>query len=216
MKTLCKQVFGGRIICADQCKSTYPFAHLQKYLHRGCFSWIGKNVKKLKRAMFQQSAANLSFFAYRLHNEMLDKKINSTHDCQDYIKLFNFWESKFQVLEISPLPRTALACFEKRMAIIIQPLCKLAHARSHSRRSNLVTHAIGQERKIFSITFTANFRFKLAIWWAWHETSDYLGGAPSKWFATLWNDPKLCLILIASRRWARFLIGRLALIRVGD
>ena len=46
--------------------------------------------------MFQQSAANLNFFPYRLHNEMLDKKINSTHDCLDYIKLFNFWESKFQ------------------------------------------------------------------------------------------------------------------------
>ena len=28
MKTLCKQVFGMRIICADQCKSTYAFAHL--------------------------------------------------------------------------------------------------------------------------------------------------------------------------------------------
>ena len=54
--------------------------------------------------MFKQSAANLSFFAYRPHNEMLDKKINSTHDCLDYIKLFNSWESKFQ--EISPLPRT--------------------------------------------------------------------------------------------------------------
>ena len=108
MKTLCKHVFGMRIICADQCKSTYPFAHLQKYLYRGCFRWIGKNAKKLKRTMFQQSAANLSFFAYRLHNEMLDKKINSTHDCLDYIKLFNFWESKFQ--EISPLPRTARAC----------------------------------------------------------------------------------------------------------
>ena len=56
--------------------------------------------------MFQQSAANLSFFTYRLHNEMLDKEINSTHDCLDYIKLFNFWESKFQ--DISSLPRTAL------------------------------------------------------------------------------------------------------------
>ena len=55
--------------------------------------------------MFQQSAANLSFFAYRPHNEMLDKKINLTHDCLDHIKLFNFWESKFQ--EISPLPRTS-------------------------------------------------------------------------------------------------------------
>ena len=108
MKTLCKQVFGMRIICADQCKSTYPFAHLHKYLHRGCFRWIGKNAKKLKRTMFKQSAAKLNFFPYRLHNEMLDKKINSTHDCQDYIKLFNFWESKFK--EISPLPRTALAC----------------------------------------------------------------------------------------------------------
>ena len=56
--------------------------------------------------------------------------------------------------------------FEKRMAVIIQPLCMLDHARSHSRRSNLVTHAIGQVREIFvifSITFTANFRFKLAI-----------------------------------------------------
>ena len=101
--------------------------------------------------MFQQSAANLSFFTYRLHNEMLDKKINSIHDCQDYIKLFNFSESKFQ--EISSLPRTArVQYFEKRMAVIIQPLCMLAHARSHSRRSNLVTHAIVQVRKIFSIT----------------------------------------------------------------
>ena len=150
MKTLCKQVFRMRIICGDQCKSTYPFAHLHKYLYRGCFRWIGKNAKKLKRTMFQQSAANLNFFPYRLHNEILDKKINSTHDCQDYIKLFNFWESKFQ--EISPLPRTAFACFEKRMAIIVQPLCMLAKARSHSRRSNLVTHAIGQVTKIFSIT----------------------------------------------------------------
>ena len=107
MKTLCKQVFGMRIICADQCKSTYPFAHLHKYLHRGCFRWIGKNAQKLKRTMFQQSAAKLNFFPYRLHNEMLDKKINSSHDCLDYIKLFNFWESKFQ--DISSLPRTALA-----------------------------------------------------------------------------------------------------------
>ena len=144
--------------------------------------------------MFQQSAANLSFFAYRPHNEMLDKKINSTHDCLDHIKLFNFWESKFQ--EISPLPRTRqrsraarVQYFKKRIAVIVQPLCMLAQARSHSRRSNLVTHAIGQVRKIFSITFTANFRFKLAIWWGWHETSDYLGGAPSKRFATLRNVP---------------------------
>ena len=38
--------------------------------------------------MFQQSAANLNFFPYRLHNEMLDKKINSTHDCQDYYNSF--------------------------------------------------------------------------------------------------------------------------------
>ena len=113
--------------------------------------------------MFQQSAANLSFFAYRPHNEMLDKKINSTHDCLDHIKLFNFWESKFQ--EISPLPRTSarVQYFKKRIAVIVQPLCMLAQARSHSRRSNLVTHAIGQVTKIFSITFTANFRFKLAI-----------------------------------------------------
>ena len=171
----------------------YMCRSMQEYVcvrspFRGCFRWIEKNAKKLKRTMFQQSAANLSFFTYRLHNEMLDKKINSIHDCQDYIKLFNFSESKFQ--EISSLPRTArVQYFEKRMAVIIQPLCMLAHARSHSRRSNLVTHAIGQVTKIFSITFTANFRFKLAIWWGWHETSDYLGGAPSKRFATLRNVP---------------------------
>ena len=28
--------------------------------------------------MFQQSAANLNFFPYRLHNETLDKKINAS------------------------------------------------------------------------------------------------------------------------------------------
>ena len=49
-------------MCRSICKSTYPFAHLYKNLHRGCFRWIGKNAKKLKRTMFQQSAANLSFF----------------------------------------------------------------------------------------------------------------------------------------------------------
>ena len=64
--------------------------------------------------MFQQSAAKLNFFPYRLHNEMLDKKINSSHDCLDYIKLFNFWESKFQ--DISSLPRTALACSTSKSA----------------------------------------------------------------------------------------------------
>ena len=38
--------------------------------------------------MFQQSVANLIFFPYRLHNETLDKKINSTHDYQDYYNSF--------------------------------------------------------------------------------------------------------------------------------
>ena len=95
--------------------------------------------------MFQQSAANLSFFAYRPHNEMLDKKINSTHDCLDYIKLFNFWESKFHHFRV--LDSARVQYFKKRIAVIVQPLCMLAHARSHSRRSNLVTHAIGGELK---------------------------------------------------------------------
>ena len=51
--------------------------------------------------MFQQSATNLNFFPYRLHNETLDKKINSTHDCQDYYNSFgveisrNFTTSAF-------------------------------------------------------------------------------------------------------------------------
>ena len=68
--------------------------------------------------MFQQSA-------YRLHNEMLDKKINSTHDCQDYIKLFNF---SILGVEISRNFTTSVYSarvqyFEKRMAVIIQPLC---------------------------------------------------------------------------------------------
>ena len=34
--------------------------------------------------MFQRSGANVTCFLYRLHNETLGKKINSTHDCLDY------------------------------------------------------------------------------------------------------------------------------------
>ena len=70
--------------------------------------------------MFQQSAANLHFFPYRLHNEMLDKKINSSHDCQDYYNSFaveisrNLTTSAYTVLRIS----------SKRMAVINQPLCQ--------------------------------------------------------------------------------------------
>ena len=81
--------------------------------------------------MFQQSAANLSFFAYRPHNEMLDKKINSTHDCLDYIKLFNFWESKFQ--EISPLPRT-----RQRSRAVLQK----AHGSNYSAAVHVSPRAI--------------------------------------------------------------------------
>ena len=81
--------------------------------------------------MFQQSAANLSFFAYRPHNEMLDKKINSTHDCLDHIKLFNFWESKFQ--DISPLPRT-----RQRSRAVLQK----AHSSNYSAAVHVRPRAI--------------------------------------------------------------------------
>ena len=67
-----------------------------------------QKIEKDNVSAERRQASFLWFFAYRLHNEMLDKKINSTHDCQDYIKVFNFWESKLK--EISPFPRTALAC----------------------------------------------------------------------------------------------------------
>ena len=66
--------------------------------------------------MFQQSAANLNFFPYRLHNETLDKKINSTHDCQDYYNSLG--------VEISPLPHSLPHTYSKRMAVINQPLCQ--------------------------------------------------------------------------------------------
>ena len=49
--------------------------------------------------MFQQSAANLNFFPYRLHNETLDKKINSTHDCHDYYNSLGV-----EISRNSPLP----------------------------------------------------------------------------------------------------------------
>ena len=96
----------------------YKFAHLHKYLRRGCFRWIGKNAKKLKRTTFRQSAANLNFFPYRLHNETLDKKINSTHDCQAY---YNFLG-----VEISRHFSTSalLRIYSKRMAVTNQPLCQ--------------------------------------------------------------------------------------------
>ena len=51
--------------------------------------------------MFQQSTANLNFFAYRLHNETLDKKIYSTHDYQDYYNSLGV-----EIQEISPLALT--------------------------------------------------------------------------------------------------------------
>ena len=68
--------------------------------------------------MFQQSAANLNFFPYRLHNETLDKKINSTHDCQDYYNSFG--------VEISRNFTTSalLRIYSKRMAVTNQPLCQ--------------------------------------------------------------------------------------------
>ena len=106
------------ILRADQCKSRYKFAHLHKYLCRGCFRWIGKNAKKLKRTMFQQSAANLNFFSYRLHNETLDKKINSTHDCQDY------YNSLGVTISRNFTTSALLRIYSKRMTVINQPLCQ--------------------------------------------------------------------------------------------
>ena len=55
-----------------------------------------QKIEKDNVSAERRQSSFLWFFTYRLHNEMLDKKINSTHDCLDYIKLFNFWESKFQ------------------------------------------------------------------------------------------------------------------------
>ena len=75
--------------------------------------------------MFQQSAANLNFFSYRLHNETLDKKINSTHDCQDYYNSLgveisrNFTTSAFNA-------QLLLRVYSKRMAVINQPLSESA------------------------------------------------------------------------------------------
>ena len=112
------EAFGMHILCADQCKSTYPFAHLHKYLLRGCFRWIGKNAKKLKRTIFQQSAANLNFFPYRLHNETLSKKINSTHVCQDYYNSLGVEISGHFTTSAYPI----LRIYSERMAVINQPL----------------------------------------------------------------------------------------------
>ena len=42
---------------------------------------------------------SINFFPFRLHNETLDKKINLTHDCQDYYNSLGV-----AIQEISPLP----------------------------------------------------------------------------------------------------------------
>ena len=59
-------------------KLIYPFAYLHSH---GCCNGM---AKILKRTMFQRSGANVNSFLYRLHNETLGQKINSTHDCLDY------------------------------------------------------------------------------------------------------------------------------------
>ena len=121
------EAFGMRFLCADQCKSTYPFACntctstcIEAALD--LFRWIGKNAKKLTKTVFQQSAANLNFFPYRLHNETLDKKINLTHDCQDHDNPFG--------AEMSRNFTTSAFIYPKRMAVINQPLWEPVPRRS--------------------------------------------------------------------------------------
>ena len=108
--------------CADHCKSRYKFAHLHKYLRpeAALDESERSNAKKLKRTTFQQSAANLNFFPYRLHNETLDKKINSTHDCQDYYNSLGVEISRN--FATSALLEALLRIYTKRMAVINQPL----------------------------------------------------------------------------------------------
>ena len=66
---------------------------------------------------------------------MLDKKINSTHDCLDYIKLFNFWAYKFQ--DISPLPRTG----QRSRAVL-----RRAHGSNYSAAVHVSPRAIAFPR----------------------------------------------------------------------
>ena len=61
---------------------------------------------------------SINLFPYRLHNETLGKKINSTHDCQDYYNSLG--------VEISRNFTTSalLRIYSKRMAVTNQPLCQ--------------------------------------------------------------------------------------------
>ena len=57
-------------------------------------AYLSTGLKGIEKTMLKQlSGPNPYFFLFRLHKKTLDKKINSTHDCQDY---WNRVESKFQ------------------------------------------------------------------------------------------------------------------------
>ena len=57
-------------------------------------AYLSTGLKGIEKTMLKQlSGPNPYFFLFRLHKKMLDKKIKSTHDCQDY---WNCVESKFQ------------------------------------------------------------------------------------------------------------------------
>ena len=57
-------------------------------------AYLSTGLKGIEKTMLKQlSGPNPYFFSFRLHKKTLDKKINSTHDCQDY---WNCVESKFQ------------------------------------------------------------------------------------------------------------------------
>ena len=48
-------------------------------------AYLSTGLKGMEKTMLKQlSSPNPYFFSFRLHKKTLDKKINSTHDCQDY------------------------------------------------------------------------------------------------------------------------------------
>ena len=48
-------------------------------------AYLSTGLKGIEKTMLKQlSGPNPYFFSFRLHKKTLDKKINSTHDCQDY------------------------------------------------------------------------------------------------------------------------------------
>ena len=57
-------------------------------------AYLSTGLKGIEKTTLKQlSGPKPYFFSFRLHKKTLDKKISSTHDCQDY---WNCVGSKFQ------------------------------------------------------------------------------------------------------------------------